>query len=53
MKPKVNIELSVKTYKKLANFLDSHEDDIAWDVNDFGSLREVYIEIFEQEPKKQ
>ena len=33
-------------------YLERHEDDIAWDINDYGDLREIFIAIFSRPPKK-
>lgn len=52
MAAKVTIELSVRGFKKLADYLSSHEADIAWEENDFGMLRDVFITVFEEEPSK-
>ena len=55
----MNIERHIKSYKlpksvfdDLINYLLDAEKDIAWDVEGFGSLNDIFIEIFEREPKK-
>lgn len=37
--------------KVLADYLLAHESDIALDVNDFGTLRSVFIETFNRKPE--
>jgi hypothetical protein len=52
MAVKVNIDLSVKVYKKLADFLTEHETEIANKVDDFHMLRDLFVVVYEEEPKK-
>jgi len=49
---KVQIELSLTHFKKLANYLEVHESDIADDINDYGDLLGVFVTVFEEEPKR-
>lgn len=52
MAAKVNLELSIKCYKKLADFLEGHEYEIAISENAYGELKELFIEVFDQEPSE-
>lgn len=52
MPPMVKIELRVRGFAKLAQYLADHESDIANDENDFGDLRDLYVAVYEEEPKK-
>lgn len=46
----VRLELSVKCYKKLADFLDGHEYEIATEMDAYGELRELFTAVFDVEP---
>ena len=46
-----NIEIPILEYKKLVNYLESHEDDIALSINDFSDLKGVYTAILKREPR--
>jgi hypothetical protein len=50
MAAKVNLEMSIKCYKKLADFLEGHEYEIATEENAYGELRELFIHVFDVEP---
>ena len=50
MTSKVTIELSIKDFKSLSDYLNNHEYDIAYSLDDFDDLRGLFVEIFEQEP---
>lgn len=45
--------MDFKALQSLKRFLLSREADIAWDIEDFGDLREIFIDIFQREPKKE
>lgn len=47
----VKLEMTGKEYEELAKFLKFHEDDIATSMNDFGDLRELFVCVFDTEPK--
>lgn len=36
----------------LMSFLDHHEADIAYDINDFGDLKGVFQDVFGREPRE-
>ena len=36
---------------EMYEYLLSHENDIATEINDFGKLRQTFIDIFNREPK--
>tara|TARA_R110002096_G_scaffold315227_2_gene509436 strand:- start:769 stop:942 length:174 start_codon:yes stop_codon:yes gene_type:complete len=38
--------------KTLESWLLDHESDIAWEVNDFGEIREWFVEVFDRQPSK-
>lgn len=48
---KVKIEMVIKEFKKLTDYLEYHEGDIACEINDFGELRSLYVAIFDDEPR--
>lgn len=52
MAAKVNLEMSVKCFKKLSEFLDGHEFEIAIEENAYGELRELFVLVFDQEPSE-
>lgn len=52
MTVKVNLELSVKCYHKLAKFLEKHEYDIAIDERSYGDLKDLFIAVFDKEPSE-
>ena len=37
--------------KELKQFLADHEEDIAMDINDFGDLENIFVDIFGREPE--
>ena len=43
----------IRDFKKLADFLESHETDIAEEINDFGELKYLFVNIFGQLPNKE
>jgi hypothetical protein len=45
------MNISRESYQRISEFLLARETDIAWDIEDFGHLREVFKEIFEREAK--
>ena len=49
MAAKVNIQLSVRDFKKLADFLACHEYQIAINENDYGDLAALFYEVYEHE----
>ena len=49
-KTTVTIEIPVRGFKDLADFLTDHESDIANNINDFGALGELYKSVYEDEP---
>jgi hypothetical protein len=48
----VTIEMTVKQYKKLAEYLEVHEDDIANRINDFDMLEDIFFLVFDTHAKK-
>ena len=52
MAAKVTLEMDIKTFKKLADYLDGHEYDIACSINDFAELTGLFIVVFDQEPSE-
>ena len=52
MKPRVKLELTIPCFKKLAEFLEGHEYEIATEECAYGELRELFVEIFEAEPSE-
>lgn len=52
MAAKVTIEIGVIGFNKLADYLASHEDDIALEMNDFGDLCDIYVAVFDEDPEK-
>lgn len=42
--------ISYDVRASLSDYLKRHEEDIALGVNDFGDLKELFIDIFEREP---
>lgn len=50
MAAKVNLEMSVKCFKKLSEFLDGHEYEIAVGQDAYGELRELFVVVFDTEP---
>lgn len=45
--------ISPRGIDTLSLYLASHEDDIAWEINDFGELKGLFIEMFNRSPKHQ
>jgi len=41
--------LTNKSSDSLVKYLLSHEDDIALSINDFGELKDLFIELFNRE----
>ena len=39
-----------KATRELAQFLSHHESDIALDINDYGDLFGIFVEIFSRRP---
>lgn len=46
------LQLPINELKKLSDYLETHEEDIAWRVNDFEELADLYILIYGREPRK-
>lgn len=42
-------DISGDSAQDLIYYLLSHEDDIKQDINDFGDLRHIFLDIFERE----
>jgi hypothetical protein len=40
------------TDKKMQEYLKSHESDIAYEINDFGDLKDIFMMVFDREPEK-
>jgi len=49
MKPKL---LSQETWDELVGYLLGYEDDIAWSIEGFGSLENIFREVIGREPQK-
>ena len=43
--------ISDEAYGLIKGYLRSHEDDIAWEIDDFAVLRKVFIDIIGRQPK--
>ncbi len=52
MAAKVTLEMSVSNYKKLADFLDGHEYEIATEVDAYAELSELFELVFGKEPSE-
>jgi len=50
MAAKVTLEMSVRNFKKLADFLEGHECDIAMQIDAYGELSELFELVFGQKP---
>lgn len=50
MSDKVNLEMSIKSYKKLADFLECHEYQIAVKEDAYGLLAELFELVFDVRP---
>ena len=50
MSVKVNLEMKVKDFKVLAEFLEGMEYEIATDEHPYGALRELFKLVFDAEP---
>jgi len=48
----VKLEMTARQYKKLADYLEAHEPDIANDINDYGDLRDLFFLVFETHATK-
>ena len=48
MAAKVTLEMSIRNFKKLAEFLDRHEREIAVQENAYGELAELFELVFDQ-----
>lgn len=44
-------KLSDIAYTELIDYLDSHEDDIADEINDFYLLYDIFVEVFGRKPR--
>lgn len=42
--------ISYRNSRSLSKYLEYHEEDIAIGINDFGELKELFIEIFKRDP---
>ena len=52
MAAKVNLEMSIKCYEELADFLDKHEYEIAIEENAYGDLAEIFEIVFDVKPSE-
>jgi hypothetical protein len=52
MNDKLKVELSPESFVILQDYLIAHDSDIAWNVDDFGDLHDIFVEIFNKEPSK-
>ena len=50
-KRKVILELTIPEFKKLSDYLDAHEENIANGVNDYLDLEDLFVYIFGDLPK--
>jgi len=50
---KSEISITEKAFDNLIEFLLTRESDIALDIEDFGALKELYFDIFEEIPMEQ
>lgn len=41
-----------KSANTLLEYLQNHESDIAHGINDFGDLKDLFVELFNREPKE-
>ncbi len=48
----VKLEISVKCFKKLAEFLEAHEYEIAIKQDAYGELRDLFVYVFDAEPSE-
>jgi hypothetical protein len=53
MATKVVLEMPVRGFQKLVDYLDRHEYDIAAKINDFEELKSLFVAVFEQDPSEQ
>lgn len=51
MSAKVILELKIKEFKDLSEFLDEIEYEICEDVDGLGALKSLFVAVFEQDPK--
>lgn len=52
MKEKIHhiVALDMDARTDLADFLLAHERDIAWEIDDFGNLGDVFEQVFNRKP---
>ena len=47
----MTIYSGTSAHDQLRDYLLAHENDIAWGINDFGLLANLFWECFDREPK--
>lgn len=52
MATKVTLEMTGRQFKRLADYLDSHESDIAHHLDDYQELEDLFEIVFESKPSK-
>ena len=52
MSVEVNLKMKVRDFKKLSDFLDGHEYEIATSENAYGELKELFKLVFDIEPSE-
>ena len=48
----VTVTMTAEVLSELVQYLKYHEDDIAYNINDFGELRCLFLAIFNRAPEK-
>ena len=48
----VTLNMSVRSFKKLAEFLDGHEYEIATKADAYGELADLFELVFDQKPSE-
>ena len=49
-KANVRITMGVPEFKRLEEYLLSHEDDISYGINDYADLEDLFVGIFDRVP---
>jgi hypothetical protein len=49
---KFDYEINYDSFDNLLDFLLARETDIALDIEDFGTLKGIFIDLFDTEPKE-
>ena len=44
---------TLEAFSDLLAYLEYHESDIAYDINDFGDLKRVFFHLFGHDPEKE